>query len=112
MAGKKGTKIHVATYAISQTEMIVNICHYGAWHKPADCYYHEDQYTGCLYKTVNYSKTVEHILNKVHDILNVWEGRNSCTLVSSPWQRLLPSTSSKQTRSSAVAEKPRGASCH
>jgi len=39
---KRGTKIHVATYAISQTEMIVNICHYGAWHKPADCYYHEE----------------------------------------------------------------------
>ena len=30
--------MHVATYAISQTEMIANICHYGAWHKPADCY--------------------------------------------------------------------------
>ena len=39
---KIGTKIHVATYAISQTEMIANICHYGAWHKPADCYYHEE----------------------------------------------------------------------
>ena len=36
------TKIHVATYAISQTEMIANICQYGAWHKPADCYYHEE----------------------------------------------------------------------
>jgi len=35
---KRWTKIHVATYAISQTEMIANICHYGAWHKPADCY--------------------------------------------------------------------------
>jgi len=22
--------------------MIANICHYGAWHKPADCYYHEE----------------------------------------------------------------------
>jgi len=39
---KRGTKIHVATYAISQTEMIANICHYGAWHKLADCYYHEE----------------------------------------------------------------------
>ena len=39
---KRGAKIHVATYAISQTEMIANICHYGAWHKPADCYYHEE----------------------------------------------------------------------
>jgi len=38
---KRGTKIHVATYVISQTQMIVNIRHYGAWHKPADCYYHE-----------------------------------------------------------------------
>jgi len=36
------TKIHVATYAISQTEMIANICHYGASHKPADCYSHEE----------------------------------------------------------------------
>ena len=36
------TKIHVATYAISQTEMIANMCHYGAWHKPAYCYYHEE----------------------------------------------------------------------
>ena len=39
---KRGTEIHIATYAISQTEMIANIlCHYGAWNKPADCYYHE-----------------------------------------------------------------------
>ena len=38
----KETKIHVATYAISQTEMIANICHYGAWQKPADCYNHEE----------------------------------------------------------------------
>jgi len=34
--------MHVATYAISQTEMIANICRYGALHKPADCYYHEE----------------------------------------------------------------------
>ena len=39
---KRGTKMHVATYAISQTEMIANICRYGALHKPADCYYHEE----------------------------------------------------------------------
>jgi len=39
---ERGSKIHVATYAISQTEMIADICHYGAWHKPADCYYHEE----------------------------------------------------------------------
>jgi len=33
---------YIATYAISQTEMIANICHYGAWQKPADCYNHEE----------------------------------------------------------------------
>jgi len=39
---KRETKIHVATYTISQTKMIVNICHYGAWQKSADCYNHEE----------------------------------------------------------------------
>jgi len=41
---KRGTKINVATYVTSslKTEMIANICHYGPWHKLADCYYHEE----------------------------------------------------------------------